>query len=179
MARISNKPNKTGRNTQKEHWTKLTREIMELPAWRALSTTAQALYPWLRLEWKGPHNNNNGKIQLSVRQAAAALGVTPTTASHAFHDLQKKGFIVMTSKPCLGVEGLAKAPRYELTEIALPYQATVSGRRLFKNWDEANEYPINKVSSNNPKGLNGKTRHQFDDDPVIIFETFRNFQSSK
>lgn len=179
MARTSGKPNKTGRNAQKEHWVRLTREIMELPAWRALSTTAQALYPWLRLEWKGPRNNNNGKIQLSVRQAASALGVTPTTASNAFHDLQRKGFIVMTAKPHLGVEGFAKAPLYELTELALPHQEIVAGRRLFKQWDKDNQFPVTKVSSNNPKGLNGKTRHQNEDDPVIILETFRNFQSSK
>ncbi len=39
---------------------------MQMPAWRALPATAQALYPWLKLEWHGPRANNNGKISLSV-----------------------------------------------------------------------------------------------------------------
>ena len=58
-----------------EHFTKLVRNTMETPAWRALRPTAQALYPWLKLEWRGPQNNNNGNIRLSVRQAADRLGV--------------------------------------------------------------------------------------------------------
>lgn len=57
-----------------EHFTKLVRNTMETPAWRALSPTAQALYPWLKLEWRGPQANNNGKIRLSVRQASERLG---------------------------------------------------------------------------------------------------------
>ena len=179
MSKASGKANKTGRSVQKEHWTKLTREIMELPAWRALSTTAQALYPWLRMEWKGPQNNNNGKIQFSVRQAADALGVTRNTAARAFHDLQSKGFLVMTTMPSLGVKGEAKAPCYELTEIALPHAEKVAGRRLFKDWREGGDYPVSRVVTNNPLGRNKKPRHQNEDDPVIIFETFRNIQSSK
>ena len=56
-----------------EHFARLTRRMMETPAWKALSPTAQALYPWLKFEFKGPKFNNNGKINLSVRQAAERL----------------------------------------------------------------------------------------------------------
>ena len=50
------------RNEQRtEHFTKLVRNMMETPAWRALSPMAQALYPWLRLEWRGVNFNNNGQ----------------------------------------------------------------------------------------------------------------------
>ena len=52
---------------------------LDTPAWRALSTAAQALYPWLVMEFKGKNYNNNGKIRLSVRQAALTVSYTHLT----------------------------------------------------------------------------------------------------
>lgn len=79
-----------------EHYARLERTMMETDTWRALSATTQALYPRLKLEWRGPHDNHNGKLRLSTRQAASRLGVNIKTAARAFHDLQAKGFIVIT-----------------------------------------------------------------------------------
>ena len=141
-----------------EHFTKMIRTTMEEPAWRALSPTAQALYPWLRLEWKGPEANNNGKIRMSVRQAADRLGVWPDAASRAFHDLQAKGFIVMTEAARLGVEGAAKSPAYEITEIKLPHGDGNDGRKLYRQWRPGQDYPVHKTTANNPRGSNGKTK---------------------
>ena len=93
---------------------------MQDPAWRALSPKSQALYPWLKLEWKGPKANNNGKISLSVRQAAECMGVSNDTAAKAFHDLQAKGFIVLIKSASLGVHGKGKCPEYEITEKQNP-----------------------------------------------------------
>lgn len=162
------KANKTGRSEGSEHFTMMVRGLMEEPAWRALSTTAQALYPWLRLEWKGPKGNNNGRICLSVRQAAKRLGVTPTTASLAFHDLQAKGFIVMHDFPHLGVSGAAKSGTYELTEIEMPQGAQRGGRRLYRDWRLGKDYPVHKAVAHNPQGRNGRAepRHENQDDPV-------------
>ena len=107
---------------KQEHFTKLVRTTMNTPAWCALTPVAQALYPWLKLEWRGPQNNNNGKIRLSVRQAAANLGVNIKTAARGFHDLQAKGFIYVTEPARLGVGGEAKSPSFELTEIAVKHK---------------------------------------------------------
>jgi DNA-binding transcriptional MocR family regulator len=136
--------------------------MMQEPAWRALPPVAQALYPWLKLEWDGPRANNNGKIRFSVRQAADALGVSRDTAARGFHELQAKGFIVMTERPCLGVAGEARAPAYELTEIEMPNR-TSSGtpcgaRKLYRIWREGVDFPVQKARANNPEGLNGKTK---------------------
>src|SRR4051794_12011637 len=98
-----------------EHFAMMLRCTMEEPAWLALSSTAQALYPWLKLEWKGARYNNNGRISLSVKQAAARLGVRPDTAARAFHDLQAKGFIVVTRIAQLGIDGAARPFEFELT----------------------------------------------------------------
>jgi hypothetical protein len=152
-----------------EHWTKLIRHTMEEPAWRALSSTAQALYPWLKFEWRGPTANNNGKISLSVRQAAARMGVRPDTAAEGFRDLQRKGFIVQTRAPCLGIEGAAKSPEYELTELKMP-GAEGDGRKLYREWMVDADFPIANSSANNPQGNNGRrrkeSRHGNRDEPV-------------
>lgn len=165
------------RNPPGEHFTKLIRHTMEEPAWRALSSTAQALYPWLKLEWRGPDANNNGKISLSVRQAAAMMGVTPVTASHAFHDLQRKGWIVITQPAHLGTDGAAKSATYELTELRMPLaEKGRDGRKLYRDWRPDHDYPVRAVSSNNPQGNNGrKTKpcHRNYDDTVIETMTKR------
>ena len=62
---------------KQERYTKLILSTMQEPAWRALSTAAQSLYLLLKLEWRGPNNTYNGKIRLSVRQAAERMGVRP------------------------------------------------------------------------------------------------------
>lgn len=139
-----------------EHFTKLIRTTMETPAWRALSTTAQALYPWLKLEWRGPQANNNGRISLAVGVAAKRLGVQPDTAARAFHDLQAKGFLVVTEAARLGIGGEASSPKFEITELALPHAAGSEGRKLYRQWRQDADFPIHKARAHNPKGVNGK-----------------------
>jgi hypothetical protein len=147
---------KRGGKEPQEHYTKLVRTMMQEPAWRALPPVAQALYPWLKLEWRGPHANNNGKIRFSVRQAADALGVSRDTAARGFRELQAKGFIVVTEQACLGVAGAARAPAYELTEIELPHGSSRGGRKLYREWREGQDFKVNKTRTNNPEGMNGK-----------------------
>lgn len=139
-----------------EHWTKLIRTTMDEPAWRALSTSAQALYPWLKLEWRGQDHNNNGKIRLSVRQAGERMGVRPATAAEAFKDLQRKGFIVQTEAACLGFEGAAKSPAYEITELRMPGAGSVDGRKLYRDWRPDAEFVASGANANNPLGRNGR-----------------------
>ena len=151
-----------------DHFTQLIRSMMETPAWRGLSPTAQALYPWIRLEWRGPKSNNNGSISLSTRQAADRMGVGINTAARAFHDLQAKGFLVLTRAARLGIQGQATAPEYELTEIALPHAQINTGRRLYLQWQPTAEFPVHKSPANNPTGKRAKQN------PVIRLVTGRH-----
>ena len=169
-----------GRSPEREeHFTKMIRSTMEEPAWSALSTTAQALYPWLRLEWRGDKASNNGKLRLSVRQAADRIGVSINTAAEAFRDLQRKGFIVVREPACLGLDGAAKSPAYELTELALP-GTEGHGRKLYKLWRHGSDFPVVRAMANNPSGRNGKKAcHQNKDDTVINFETQTRKPSQK
>ena len=144
--------NKTRGPGNSEHFAKMLRSTMEEPAWQALNPTAQALYPWLKLEWHGPRYNNNGKIRLSVRQAASRLGVSTNTAARAFHELQAKGFLVVTETACLGIAGHATSPAFELTELALPHGDRAEGRKLYRRWCPGNDLRIIKAAVHNPAG---------------------------
>ncbi len=168
-------------NRPPEHFTKLVRYMMEEPAWRALSTSAQSLYPWAKLEWRGAKFNNNGKIRLSVRQAAKRMGVSLNTACRAFHDLQAKGFIVITEHARLGLDGEAKSPAYEITELKMPGSDKPDGRKLYREWREGHDFSIFKAIANNPKGRNGKTKpcRQNEDSTVIKMKTFKERTSPK
>ncbi len=150
-----------------EHFAAMVRNTMSTDAWRALSPSAQALYPWLKLEWRGPKANNNGRIALSVRQAAERLGVGVNTAARAFHDLQAKGFLVVKRPAQLGMKGQATSPEFELTEIALPGEGA-RPRRLYADWKEGGDFPVQKAAVHNPRGIK---RMQ---NPVINLVTGRN-----
>lgn len=151
---MGRKPNKTGRD-EMQHYTKIERRLISCAAWRALSTSAKSLYLVIKFEWKGPDSNNNGKIRLSVRQAAQKVGISEGTAQRAFHDLQAKGFLHITELGALGCSGSAKAPTFELTELPLPQSGNHFGRRLFDNWHKGHDYPVQKHNANNPRGRNG------------------------
>jgi DNA-binding transcriptional MocR family regulator len=154
-AQAKRRRDKKGRNPN-EHYTMMARHMMMCPAWQALTTTAQALYPWLRLEWHGAAYNNNGKIRLSVRQSAERLGIGVNTAARGFHDLQAKGFIVVTERACLGIRGMARSAAYELTELAMPTSDQPAGRKLYRDWKSGHDFPVEKHGANNPAGHNGK-----------------------
>ena len=86
------------------------------------------------------------------------MGISVNTASKAFHSLQAKGFIVITKYGALGVEGEARGPSYELTEISLPHEN--APRKLFRQWRKGNDFEFKLHNANNPNGLNGKTRRK-------------------
>lgn len=151
---MGRRPNKTGRDFIPQY-IHIERRLLDSPAWRALSTSAQSLYPFLRLEWKGANNNNNGNIRLSISQAMAKTGMGKGAAQRAFHDLQAKGFLHITEMGALGFSGNAKAPSFELTELPLLHSDQRGGRRLFDKWRKGYDYPVQKHHANNPKGRNG------------------------
>jgi len=151
---MSNWTNRKGRSKRGGHYTAIPHRTIDNVAWQALPCTAQALYVVLRFEWKGKQFNNNGKIRFSTRQAARALGISINTAARAFHALQAKGFIRVTQIGALGVEGEARGPSYELTDIAMPGEPV--GSCLFRQWKEGCDLEVIRHNANNPKGRNGK-----------------------
>jgi DNA-binding transcriptional regulator YhcF (GntR family) len=86
---LSNRRNRTSR------FVRLDYRLLHTPAYRALSCTARA---WL-VEVAMLHNGtNNGALYLSVRDAAARLGLSDLqAASKAFAELEAMGFVVCTA----------------------------------------------------------------------------------
>ena len=76
---------------------------------------------------------------MSYRQAAARLGVSVNTAMAAFHELQSKGFIIVTRLGALGVEGEARGPTYELTDIGLPNELA---KRSYLQWPKHGDFKV-------------------------------------
>ena len=80
----------------------LERWFLATPAWQALPHAARSLYVELELEYKGPESCNNGKIKLSVRQAAERLSCSINFASKMFAELEDKGFIKVNQRGSFG-----------------------------------------------------------------------------
>ena len=152
-----------------DQFTKMIRNTMDTPAWRALSSTAQALYPWIKLEWKGPQANNNGRISLPVREAAERLGCSKDAAARAFHDLQAKGFLMLIEHGRMGIEGKGAPPAYEITELPPKGSDHTGAKRLYQHWQKGQDYAVRGHSPVNPTVRNGRATD----------EAKNNFPSSK
>jgi hypothetical protein len=77
---------------------------METPAWRAMSTGARLLYIELRGRLRNDYLNN-GKVFLSCRDAAKAIGVSTQSIVRWYAENEHYGFLRKTTEGCLGVDG--------------------------------------------------------------------------
>jgi DNA-binding transcriptional MocR family regulator len=85
--------NKVGKG--KEQYAPMAYAILKSAAWRSLSGAAVKVYFELHARF---HGGNNGRVTLSMNEAAKALGVGKATVQRGFDDLQAKGFIVLERK---------------------------------------------------------------------------------
>jgi hypothetical protein len=107
------------------------KDTLDSPAWRAMSMGARCLY----IELKRPYNRdlgNNGRLFLPVRKAVIQSGTSRQQIGRWFRELQHYGFIVMTTKHQLGVEGEGRAARWKLTEVSYMKEEPT---REFMKWD--------------------------------------------
>ena len=80
----------------------VTNQVLDSPAWRAMSHGAGNLYVALKRRY-WPNRRNNGKIYLSHRQARKEIRAGASQIVRWFSELQHYGFIVMMAPGCLGV----------------------------------------------------------------------------
>lgn len=151
---------KTKKGKSKDLYTILRYEVVDTDAWRSLSRTAQALYPILRMEWKGSKANNNGSLSLSSRQAAQIMGVAKAeTITTAFKDLQAKGFVIVHKNACLGTEGEGRSFEFELTELDMPGKNEKSrSKKLYLEWHPSKDFEVINGVANNPNGKGGNLK---------------------
>ena len=81
-----------GKRSESGQYVPLSYAQLKSDAWRSLSGAAVKL--WLELHTRY-HGSNNGKLHLSMNEAAEILGMGKATVQRAYAELQEKGFLVL------------------------------------------------------------------------------------
>ena len=103
--------------------------FLKSAAWRSLSGAAVKVWCELHTRYNG---GNNGKLTLSLNEAAQALGIGKGTARRAFLELEAKGFIVLELK---GSWYNRKASEWRLTTKPMQTaKGKVSATNDWHNW---------------------------------------------
>lgn len=89
---MSRRRSPKGKRSDEGQYVPLPYAMIKSPAWRALSGPAVKLWLELHTRFNG---GNNGKVFLSMNEAAEVLGLGKATVQRAFEDLQDKGFLVL------------------------------------------------------------------------------------
>lgn len=89
---MSRRRSPKGKRSDDGQYVPLPYAMIKSPAWRALSGPAVKLWLELHTRFNG---SNNGKLFLSMNEAAETLGLGKATVQRAFVDLQYKGFLVL------------------------------------------------------------------------------------
>ena len=97
----------------KERFVKLTYPLIESDAWRWLRPISQAVYIEIRRRYNGL---NNGKISLSLSEAAHILKASKSSINRALKQLEMHGFIKLIKK---GYFTGRMASEYALTDEQL------------------------------------------------------------
>ena len=129
---------KRGPREREGRYVRMTEYMLASPAWGSLDTVARALYVELARRYRGP-NSNNGKIPYSVREAAAALNVSRSTANRAFKHLTERGFVAVSKRSGFLVKGRVST-EWLLTEFPDDTQSmTAPARKDFMRWSPERE----------------------------------------
>jgi AraC-like DNA-binding protein len=93
---MANRQDKRGRSKwPRGHCVVLPSSMVKSDAFRDLWGSSVRILLELMTRYFG---NNNGDLSLSLDEAAAHLGMSKSTASAAFRDLQARGFLIKTSE---------------------------------------------------------------------------------
>jgi hypothetical protein len=175
--------NRTGRGGKAPRHIRLYHWMTDCPAWHDLNAAARAIYCDMAKRYAGD-GSNNGRIPYSVREAAAELRISPTTASRALKSLQHHGFIVAETR---GAFSLKKrhATEWRLTEFPCDVTHALPTKD-FMRWHPGqkiqNTVPVVKplVPMAKPNGTCGETDVAENQCDGIRGETVRaNFQDSQ
>lgn len=82
---------RNGRNDGFDRYVQLPHYLLKTAAWKSLDAVARSLYVELKYRFNG---SNNGSIGYGIRQTAADLHVSKSTAARAFRSLAEHGFII-------------------------------------------------------------------------------------
>jgi hypothetical protein len=153
------KRNHRGSTEKTAHHVRLYEWFQQSAAWCSLNPVARCVYLELKRRYVG---TNNGRIPLSVREAAEALRVGKSTAAEALKTLETRGFIVAM---CQGKfdRKTRHSTEWRLTEERCSVTLKPASKE-FMRWtaaaaEEKNRYlrPDRTVPEAGPIGTSGRT----------------------
>lgn len=157
------RPNQKGRSKRQPPYVKLEWYMVQGQAWRALAPSAIAVYVQLSLRFRP---SRNGRIGMSVREAARLSNLSEKTAGKALKQLQELGFIKCRIKGAFSwKEG--KASEWELT--AFPLSEGRAATKEFMHWKPDAEKP-KKNAEVKSTGGGGKSYTSANDSKVELNE---------
>lgn len=87
--------NAKGRNEGEGQYVNLPYSLLNSEAWRTLSGAAAKVFLELRTRF---HGGNNGKLHMSLEEAAGLLQLGKATVLRAFEDLEERGLVACTKR---------------------------------------------------------------------------------
>ncbi|MDR7039633.1 DNA-binding transcriptional MocR family regulator [Methylobacterium sp. BE186] len=142
------KADSKGNSKKEPQHVRLYEWLTESVAWRHLSTDARALYVLLKQKYRGM---NNGRIILSVRQAAENLKISKTSAAKSFQELQALGFIEVVIRGAFNSRKDGRATEWRLTEYGCDLSGDLATKR-FMSWVPGKDFTVRAVGRSVPQG---------------------------
>jgi biotin operon repressor len=87
--------NQKGRSKGEGQYCQLSYDFLHSAAWRSLSGAACKVFLELRTRF---HGANNGRLILSLEEAAGLLGIGKATVQRSLEELQEKGLVIRTRR---------------------------------------------------------------------------------
>ena len=143
MAKKRWKADKTGRSVEDQYWN-LPYTLARSAAFRQLPAPALKIFIELRCRYNG---HNNGRLTLSLDEAARLLGLSKSTVSRGFKELEAHGFIRLRVK---GQWYGRKASQWTLTILAMDGHPPT---HEWKQWQPAK--PLREAAKTVPRYPNG------------------------
>lgn len=134
------KPRLKGKRSLSGRHVQLPEYLQASEAWATMKPAPRALYIEIKRRFNG---SNNGKLFLSVRDAAKAINVSKNTVGQYFTELEKRGFIHKVQGGYLGPNGKGQAAVWAIDEE--PTQDGQPARKGFMRW--VNQKPVQKTGT--------------------------------
>lgn len=122
--------------------------MLQSDAWRGLNGNSTRVFLELHMRFNG---GNNGQLFIGMDRIAAHLGISKSTVSKAFKELEEKGFIVKVKE---GKWVRGQASEWRLTNK--PFKKSPSTNE-WKQWKK----PLVQAKKQKPYGSTKQKHHDF------------------